>query len=217
VSHDHRPRRSRARHALPLAKPAATKLNLPTIMDRALAQKHGAAYVHLMAFAIDVDRVYTQGAPVDEDALLEADALLKPEALPFGWEVMLTGARLHALDGSDGSVLAMLEDSVHHVLDQVPDEQGFGSQLVFAVYDAVQRSILPSALEDLFRAWRSRPKQLIRTLDGLWRDETLLPRLAKHCLGETLDPKLAPPTAAALEQMVSERWPLHPRLLRTAL
>ncbi len=210
MSRENRPRRTRARRALPIAGPVAHKLNLPTIMDRALAQKHGAAYVHLMAFAIDVDRVYTQGAPVDEDALLEAEALLGSEALPFGWEVMLTGARLHVLDINDVAVLAMVEDSVHHVLDQAPDEQGFGSQLVFAVYDAVHRGVLPSELEDLFRAWRSRPKQLLKTLDALWKDEALLPRLAKHCLSETLDPALAPPTVAVLDRMAAGKWPLHP-------
>lgn len=183
-------------------------------MDRALAQKHGARYVHLAAFAIDVDRVYTQGANVDDDALVEADAEVDPAhaALPFGWEVMLTSARLLELDAKDVAVLAMLEDSCHHVLEQPPEEQGYGSQLVFAVFDAVHRGVLPSALGDLFRSWRSKPKQLIRTLDALWKDETLLPRLAKHCLEASIDPKLAPPTAATLARMERGDWPKHPAL-----
>ena len=43
---------------LNVVRPRDTKLGRATIMDRALAQRYGAPYVHLAAFAIDVDRVH---------------------------------------------------------------------------------------------------------------------------------------------------------------
>jgi hypothetical protein len=199
------------KRALPQAGPSV-KLALPTIMDRALAIKHGAPYVHLSAFAIDVDRVYAETSPLEEDELPEAAATkhAQHDALPFGWEVFLTGARLHALDTTDIAVLAMLEDTCNHVLGQSPDEQGYGSQLVFAVYDCVQRGTLPLALGDLFRSWRSRPKQLIRSLNAMWKNtELMLPMVAAHCTATTLDPPLAPPTLATLEAMTRGEWALR--------
>ncbi len=197
------------KRVLPLAAPRKTKLELPTIMDRALAVKHGAHYVHLSAFAIDVDRVFTQNAPLDEDDLLEADPG-EHDLFPFGWEVFLTSARLHALDTSDIAVLALIEETCNHVLGQAPEEQGYGSQLVFAVYDAVYRGTLPPALGDVFRSWRSRPKQLIKSLDAMWKNvDAMLPAIAAHCLATTLEPPLAPPTLATLEIMERGEWVLR--------
>ena len=104
----------------------------------------------------------------------------------------------------------MLEDSCSHVLDQAPDEQGYGSQLVFGIYDAIARGALPKSLGDLFRSWRGRPKQLERTLDALWKDaEKNLAAIAERCRAVTLDPPLAPPTRTALEQMAASTWPLR--------
>lgn len=177
-------------------------------MDRALAAKHGALYVHLVAFAIDIDRVFAAVAPDDEDDIGVIDD--PASELPFGWEVFLTSARVRSLDASDPAVLAMLEDTCSHVLDQQPDEQGYGSQLVFGVYDAVVRDALPKSLSDLFRSWRGRPKQLTRTLDQLWKSSaTTLPMIAARCRAVVLDPPLAPPTCSALEQMAAGAWTLR--------
>ena len=63
---------------------APSKLNLPTIMDRTLAQKHGAQYVHLVVFAIDIDRVYTETAPLTEDDLLDPTDPKAQAEQPFG-------------------------------------------------------------------------------------------------------------------------------------
>jgi hypothetical protein len=196
------------RVVLKRARRGEAKLELPTIMDRGLAVKHGATYVHLAAFAIDVDRVFAALAPDDEDDI----GLIDPAAdeLPFGWEIFLTSARLHALDPSQPAILAMLEETCSFVLDQAPDEQGYGSQLVFGVYDAVKRGALPQSLADLFRSWRGRPKQLERALELLWRDvATTLPAIAQRCTTVTLDPPLAPPTRSTLQQMAAGTWTLR--------
>ena len=178
------------------------------IMDRALAGKHGAPYVHLAAFAIDVDRVFAELAPDDDDDIgLTGETA--PDELPFGWEVFLTSARVRGLDGSDPAILAMLEETCAFVLDQPPDEQGYGSQLVFGVYDAVQRGALPKSIGDLFRGWRGRPKQLVRALDALWNDPSALPAIAARCASVTIDPPLAPPTRTALQQMAAGQWVLR--------
>lgn len=196
------------RHSLHRARRGEAKLELPTIMDRGLASKHGAPYVHLAAFAIDVDRVFAALAPEDDDdvGLTGTD---DPEELPFGWEVLLTSARVRALDASDPKILAMLEEACAFVLDQAPDEQGYGSQLVFGVYDAVQRGALPQSVGDLFRGWRGRPKQLERTLDALWKDPSALSTIAARCCAVALDPPLAPPTRTALQQMAAGQWVLR--------
>jgi hypothetical protein len=195
------------RRVLHRAERGKTKLELPTIMDRGLAQKHGAPYIHLAAFAIDIDRLFAAVAPDDEDDIgLTGET---PEELPFGWEVFLTSARVRALDPGDPKVLAMLEEACAFVLDQAPDEQGYGSQLVFGVYDAVKRGALPQQLADLFRSWRGRPKQLDRALDQLWKDPAALPAIAARCTAITLDPPLAPPTRTALQQMAAGQWPLR--------
>lgn len=196
------------KRVLPRARKGLAKLELPTIMDRALAAKHGPLYVHLAAFAIDVDRAFAELAPDDEDDIGLIDGGAADE-LPFGWEVFLTSARLRALDGADPLVLAMLEDTCSHVLDQAPDEQGYGSQLVFAVYDAVERGALPKSVGDVFRAWRGRPKQLSRALDALWSEPVAtLSTIAARVLAVAIDPPLAPPTRAVLEQMAAGSWSL---------
>lgn len=197
------------RRVLHRAARGQAKLELPTIMDRALAAKHGAGYVHLVAFAIDVDRVFAALAPDDDDDIGLTEGAAADE-LPFGWEVFLTSARVRGLGGDDAKVLAMLEETCNHVLDQAPDDQGYGSQLVFAVYDAVQRGALPKSLLDLFRSWRGKPKQLERALDALWRNaDAALPSIAARCRAVALEPPLAPPTRAVLEQMAAGTWAMR--------
>ncbi|MFI5307195.1 MAG: DUF167 domain-containing protein [Polyangiales bacterium] len=180
---------------LPLVRASAQRLDLPTIMDRALAQKHGSAYVQLAAFAIDVDRAYVA---TSDDA-----------GLPFGWEVFLTERHLLGrTDPENAAQVGLLAQCCLSILEQPPDAQGYGSQLLFAVYDAVERGLLPQALRALFSAWSRKPKQLRKALDALWQspDESLA-RCAAHVLDANLDSELTPPTRQALEQMRARRWP----------
>lgn len=166
-------------------EPGREKLGLPTIMDRALAARHGAPYVHLAAFAIDVDRV--------REALEGPD-----DARPFGWDVLLVEEYLGARFGAGD--LSLLEDAVLSILDGEPD--ALGAQLVFAVWDAVERGELPDALRAAFRAWRGRPKALARQLAKLrTQGADLVAQLAQGCLDAELDPPLAPPTRDALAQL----------------
>lgn len=177
--------------SLPRLSPAQEKLGLPTIMDRALAAKHGAPYVHLAAFAIDVDRV--------REAV---EGYGDPR--PFGWEVLLTEAYLLARFGADAG--ALLEDAVLSILDGEPD--ALGGQLAFAVWDALERGELPAELRRAFASWRARPKELSRALGELWPDAPrLVAELARGCLEAPLEPPLAPPTREALERMAAREQP----------
>jgi hypothetical protein len=183
---------------LPVVRPGTDRLQLPTIMDRELARVHGSAYVQLCAFAIDLDRIY----------------VLAPEAehLAFGWEVFMT--ECYALARIDPSQLehhALLEDTCLGILEQPPDDQGFGSQLLFAVYDAVGRGRYPQSLRPAFQSWRGRPKQLHKALDALWGDPAReLADHAAYCLSapiaELLTPPLTPTTRDSLQRMRAGQW-----------
>jgi hypothetical protein len=160
---------------LPLAPPVRARLEPPTIMDRALAAEHGSMYIQLAAFAIDVDRVYV--AQEDEPAL------------PFGWEVFVTECYLLArIDPLRDMQRVLLQDTCLAILEQPPEEQGYGSQLLFAVYDAVDRGFFPEAL------WQAPERALVTC--------------AAHGLSSALDPPLASPTRQALEQMRAGSWRL---------
>lgn len=193
-----RPSRTAAQHKrrLALVQTRQSRLDLPTIMDRVLAADHGSAYVQLAAFCIDVDRLYVQ-EPEDCE-------------LPFGWEVFLTECyALGRTDPTDAQQLALLEDTCLSILEQPPDDQGYGSQLLFAVHDAIDRGLLPRTLQPMFASWSKKPRQLRKALDALWAAPgPALAACATHCLAETLDPKLAPPTREALQRMQAGQWPL---------
>lgn len=186
------------KRSLPTVKPEQEGLGAPTIMEPALAAKHGAAYVHLAVFAIDVDRIRVH---------LEAH---HPEAEPpFGWEVLLTEAYiLRSFDAESPRAQAVLEDTCLSVLEMgtVPEEgeEGvLGSQLPFAVYDAVRRGALPSHLSRLFQAWRKPPDDLVEALAPVWREAHVhVPALAAMCLQMPVEPPLPAPTGQALEELV---------------
>jgi hypothetical protein len=188
---------------LPQLQAHESRLEIPTILDRGLSGLHGADYVRLCAFAIDVDRSY----------------MVDPESpgLAFGWEVFTTECfALHLIDPAREAHHVLLEDTCLSILEQSPDDQGYGSQLLFAVYHAVERDIYPASLRPLFRTWRKRPKQLLKALDALWEHPT--ERLAAHatyCLSPKvtagLSPALTPATKAALELMASGSWPVPAR------
>jgi len=168
-------------------------LGQPTVMDRTLAAQYGVAYVHLMAFSIDVDRVYAE-AP--------AEGLL-----PFGWEVFLCARYLQArVDSRSDRGRSLIEDSVLQILAAPPGEPRLGGVLAFAVYAGVERGLLDQGLKHAFSTWRSPSKQLRRALDGCFADGDLLPRVALHCLGTAMAPPLSPPSLASLQEMASGNW-----------
>jgi hypothetical protein len=169
-------------------------LGAPTIMDRALAARHGVPYVRLAAFAIDLDRAYGH----DPD----------PDARPLGWEVFVTECYVVGRVDAEGETgRALLEDICTQVLDQPPDAQALGSQVVFAIYHALSRSRLPESLQPIFKRWRRRPRQLMASLDELWEERAeALPALAELCLDLDLDPPLSPPVRNALDQMALGDW-----------
>ncbi len=183
-----------AKRTLPKLQEAQAGLGLPTIMDRALAAAHGALYVHLAVFAIDIDRAYW----------------LDPERndLPFGWEVFLTECYvLGRIDASQAVQRDMLEAACSELMEESPGEPPLGGQLVFAIYDAVQRGALPSELRALFAGWHAKPRELVHSIKKLWddRDATIV-SLAKACLAEEMEPPLAPPTRAVLEEMAAGQF-----------
>lgn len=178
------------RRSLPQVSSKAEGLGHPTIMDRSLALRHGSLYVHLAVFAIDIDRV--------RDALEDID-----DPLPFGWEVFLTEVYLIShVDPSDASHRAMIEDVVLGILEGPSGEAVFGSQLPFAIFDAIERGVFPDDMRVSFAGWRARPKQLVGELAKLWLDaRALTPELSRACLDAPMDPPLAAPSIEALQVM----------------
>ena len=183
--------RGKLRHvtneSLPQAGPS--KLGAPTIMDPALAAQHGVAYVQLAAFAIDVDRVREHVEGYDDPR-------------PFGWEVFLTEAYL--LERFDPNrrpeEVVIFEDIVLGIIEGEPS--AFGAQIIFAIWDLIERGRFPKRLEGAFSSWPSRPDELVAELTPLFEDEAAQRReLARACLDTELDPPLAPPTVAALRGM----------------
>ena len=175
--------------SLPLAKPAQSGLGLPTIMDRDIAAAHGSAYVHLVVFCIDVDRVYW----------------LDPEdsGLPFGWEVFITEFYLLAWAHAHPDCFAEVVEAVcAPLLEETPGEPPLGGQVAFATYDAIARGALPRELTALFSSWRSPPRELVSELSALHADAAATAeRLATYCLSADVEPPLAPPTREALERI----------------
>ena len=109
--------------------PDAAKAELVSI-----AARHGVVYVHLVVFAIDLDRVRET---IEDDETAE-------NLWPFGFEVFLTEMHLAGLvDPTDDAHADMLDDLIDDLLETSRDEVPFGSQLAFAIHDAVLRGSLP--------------------------------------------------------------------------
>jgi hypothetical protein len=166
------------KRTLPQLEKAREGLGRPTVMDRALAARHGVPYVHLAVFAIDVDRV-REATESDDDP---------------------------RCDPSDESTRAMLEDATNAVLELRSSEEGvLGSQLPFAIWTLVARGGWPRELEGWFRAWKKKPRSLEKELGALFDDAAAEERaLARFVLSVELDPPLAPPTREALESMAAD-------------
>jgi hypothetical protein len=165
-------------------------LGLRTIMDRQLAATLGSKYVHMVVYAIDIDRVYW----------------LEPERadLPFGWEVFLCEQHvLASFDRESADDRELIAAVCANILEQPAGEPALGSQIAFAVYDAVRRGQLDAELGQLFSVWPKPPEDLVASLAELWKDPAAAARpLAEHCLRAPLTPPLAAPTRAALEALV---------------
>ena len=185
-----------SKRPLPQASPGSAFLGQATIMDRALSAQYGVSYVHLAAFAIDVDRVFM----ATEDSV----------DLPLGWEVALClGYLLGRVDTKEESVFSMVEDTCLHVLSFAPGDAPLGSELAFAVYCGVELGKLPSSLAGAFHSWKSTPRQLVRTVSALFeRPEHALAEFATHCLAVRLPAPLAPPTVETLNAVAQQRFPL---------
>jgi len=165
------------------------KLGMNTIMDRVLAQKYGAPYVHAAAFAIDIDRV----------AALSGD----DPRLPFGWEVLLIDRYLCTFVAPRPEAETLLDDLVLSVLDltQEAHDPPFGAQLPFAVFTALSRGALPDALHSCFRSWKKPPLELAQDVAAWNADPALVTRLCDHCLQAELSPPLVEPVRQALTQL----------------
>lgn len=185
-----------AKKRLPSVEPEREGLGRDTIMDASLASRWGIPYVHLSVVAIDLDRV--------REAIEEAGPG-EQAPWPFAFEVFLTEMHLlGAIEPEDQDALQMLEDVCLGILDHGPlDEPPLGSQVVFAVYDAVERGALPDSMRTVFSSWKEPPRALLEGLAPLFEDpEVEAADLALACLDLDLTPPLAPPTRAALEAMV---------------
>lgn len=173
----------------------AVGLGQATMMDRDLAAQHGVAYVHLAAFAIDVDRIY--GATEDE-------------TLPLGWEVFLLLAYVLGRFAQESERdRLLLEDTASTLLASGTGEPRLGACLAFALHEGTARELLDPSLKALFKRWRSPSKQLKKALDAQFADPTgALVAAATHCLETPLHPPLSPPTVASLQQMVDGEFEL---------
>ncbi|MCS6858393.1 MAG: hypothetical protein NZM37_11825 [Sandaracinaceae bacterium] len=172
---------------LPLFDEQRARLGRPTIMERALASKYGTPYVHLAAFAIDIDRIYE----------LEEK---RPSRLPFGWEVFLTSQYLQARCDPVRHH-EMIEESVLSIMEGRGIIRRLGTQLPFAVWLLVHRKSWPEALGACFASWKKPPLSLAKALESLFADPLQPALMAQHCLNLSLDPPIAPTTREALEGM----------------
>lgn len=177
--------------ALPQLEKEREGLGRPTIMDRALAARHGVPYVHLAAFAIDVDRIRDASETDDDDR-------------PFAWEVFVTARYLAwRFDPKAEEQRALLEDTVQSVLELPANEEGFlGSQFPFAVWVLVAQGLWPKEFELWFKTWKKKPRDMVKELAPIFANGDEQERaLAKMCLDIELSPPIAPPTKESLRAM----------------
>lgn len=188
-----------AKRALPQAPSGAERLGSPTIMERALAVKHGVPYVHLTVFAIDVDRVRVATDDREDER-------------PFGWEVFLTECYLlEEVDPRAEGTAALIEDVLLGILELPPGQEVLGTQLPFAVWHAVRSQGWPEALTRALSGWKARPEPLGKDLDRLFAERDVeRAALARMCLSVPLSPGLAAPTEAVLLRWAGQPEPRGP-------
>jgi len=177
--------------SLPQLEKEREGLGRPTIMDRALAARYGVAYVHLAAFAIDVDRIRDATESDDDDR-------------PFAWEVFLSARYLlWRFDPNAEDQRALLEDAVQSILELRVNDEGFlGSQLPFAVWVLVAQGAWPKEFELWFKTWKKKPREMVKDLQAVFANSDEQERsLAQMCLNAELEPPIAPPSKEALTAM----------------
>ena len=161
-------------------------------MDPELAQRFGVAYVHLVAFAIDIDRIH-EATQDDPDGVW-----------PFGWEVFLS--EIHMLGMFDPAVPEERElvVTVCEGIMQLPkDSLAFGAQLPFCLYDAITRGEWPEEDRSVFRSWKDGPDELTEALKPLWVDANVEANdLALACTEVVMHPAISPPSRQALDAML---------------
>lgn len=169
-------------------------LGMPTIMDKQLAQRWGAPYVHAAVFAIDIDRVR---AHLDELADIG-----EAEPLPDYWEVFLTAQYLlHAR--SDADAAQPFEDMLRDLCDTLLHQSEgdlLGAQILFAVFALMRRDTFETDLSPVFKRWRDEPKELLKAVAAFSSDDTR--RFVAQCRAAEISPPLAPPVVSILET-----WP----------
>lgn len=159
-------------------------------MSPMLATEFGSEYVHLAAFAIDIDRI---------QALIEEDPAAK---WPFGWELFLTEYfMLGLLEPLNDRFVLLLREICKEMVGEAASGELLGAQLPFAIYDAINRGFLPEELKSLFDVWES--VELPEELDESWeRPNIEAADLAEACLEVEMSPPLSPTTQVALEDIV---------------
>lgn len=178
---------------LRVVQPKDQALGLPTIMNPALAAKHGVPYVRLAAFAIDVDRIREAAGDTDER--------------PFGWEVFLTEIyMLENFDPASPRARSIIEDTCLDIIELEDGAEVLGSQIPFAVFDAAHRDLWDKSMAEVLSQWRRPSKELFKELSPLFTngDENVI-ELAKSCLMFDLDPPLPTPTIDTLRWMIEAR------------
>lgn len=181
--------------SLPTVRDEALGLGEKTLMDPGLAARHGVPYVHLAAFAIDLDRA---ARVVDDQDDGGGQSLFD-----FGWEVFLVEVHLLGLlDPTSEAHLDLLDDLVESVMEH--EEAPLGSVVIFAIRDAARRGELPARFEKASRTWKALPSKLVRSLDALFEHLAVeATDLAEAVLELPLVPPLAPPTKDALVAMIA--------------
>ena len=177
---------------LPIASEAPRSLGLKTIMSRDLAALHGIDYVHIAAFAIDLDRI-REGIEIDPSA----------KEWPFGWEVFLTECFLRErLDPTIESHQRLVEDLCWSIFEFGPGDPRLGGQVLFAVYSAIHSGAWPASWKKLFHGWLGKPDGLMAELEALQpRADELRTELSQLLVHIPVEPPMAP---TSLEVIV--RW-----------
>lgn len=166
-------------------------LGRDTIMNPWMAANFGSEYVHLAAFAIDVDRIQEA---VEEDPMAK---------WPDGWEVFLTEYYLLGLlEPMSDEYLFLLRKACEEIVGDQEAGMLLGAQLPFAVYDASARGFLPEGLKSVFSQWES--VELPEELNEFWNAPNIeAADLAEACLEIELHPPLSPTTRVALEDIMA--------------
>ncbi len=181
------------KRSLDQVAPQHRGLGLATIMNRGLAEKYGVPYVHLAAFAIDVDRVC--GAITDQNPLL-------PEAFEIYLALLWIEEFVQTSALSKSEVCEMLEEICVSIFEG--NSEAYGTQITFALWVGCEQARLPLELVPLFSSWKKKPTEVLRYVTALGEIKNSRASIAKACLTVAVDPPLAPPTVSKLQEWSAE-------------